>query len=56
MRFAKYLKLLLFIAGFCFSSAATAGDQRLILTGSSTVAPLALEMAKRFEQAAPRAV
>lgn len=53
MRFAKYLKLLLFIAGFCFSSAATAGDQRLILTGSSTVAPLALEMAKRFETQNP---
>ncbi len=53
MRFANYLKLLLFIAGFCFSSAATAGDQRLILTGSSTVAPLALEMAKRFETQNP---
>jgi len=32
---------------------AYAGSQRLILTGSSTVAPLALEIGKRFEQQHP---
>lgn len=30
-----------------------AADERLVLTGSSTVAPLALELAKRFEQQHP---
>lgn len=35
------------------ASAAHAADTRLVLTGSSTVAPLALEIGKRFERANP---
>lgn len=34
-------------------SNALAGDQKLVLTGSSTVAPLALEIGKRFEKLNP---
>jgi len=33
-----------------FRPSAHGGDQRLLLTGSSTIAPLAAEIAKRFEQ------
>lgn len=36
-----------------FAAAALASADRLVLTGSSTVAPLALEIAKRFEQQNP---
>lgn len=35
------------------ASPVRANDQRLVLTGSSTVAPLALEIGKRFEQRNP---
>ncbi|MDQ6978717.1 MAG: phosphate ABC transporter substrate-binding protein [Mariprofundaceae bacterium] len=35
------------------ATTAQAGGQRLVLTGSSTVAPLALEIGKRFEQQHP---
>lgn len=38
---------------FLFSALACADDQRLVLTGSSTVAPLALEIGKRFEEINP---
>lgn len=34
----------------CGMTSVLAADERLVLTGSSTVAPLALELAKRFEQ------
>jgi phosphate transport system substrate-binding protein len=34
----------------CFFHSAIAEDTRLVITGSSTVAPLALEIAKRFER------
>ncbi|WP_243748659.1 phosphate ABC transporter substrate-binding protein [Pseudomaricurvus alcaniphilus] len=43
------LGLLLLLA----SQSLWAASQRLVLTGSSTVAPLALEMAKRYEQQHP---
>lgn len=36
-----------------FAGAALASSDRLVLTGSSTVAPLALEIAKRFEKQNP---
>ncbi|MDP3843641.1 MAG: phosphate ABC transporter substrate-binding protein [Oxalobacteraceae bacterium] len=41
------------IALLGIAGAALAGADRLVLTGSSTVAPLALEIAKRFEQQNP---
>lgn len=50
------IKLFLLIAGFLtvFSgSSAIAGENKQVLTGSSTVAPLALEIAKRFEKENP---
>jgi phosphate transport system substrate-binding protein len=34
-------------------SNASADDQKLVLTGSSTIAPLALEIGKRFEKQNP---
>ncbi|RME68328.1 MAG: phosphate ABC transporter substrate-binding protein, partial [Alphaproteobacteria bacterium] len=37
------------LMGLAQAPAARAADDRLVLTGSSTVAPLALEIAKRFE-------
>lgn len=50
------IKLFLLITGFLtvFSvSSAIAEGSKLVLTGSSTVAPLALEIAKRFEKGNP---
>lgn len=47
------IKNLLLVAGLLTvlsNSSAMAGENRLVLTGSSTVAPLALEIAKRFER------
>lgn len=44
------------VAGLAFvglAGAARASQDRLVITGSSTVAPLALEMAKRFEKRHP---
>ncbi|MDQ6975592.1 MAG: phosphate ABC transporter substrate-binding protein [Mariprofundaceae bacterium] len=48
----KKFKILLttLICMMLFSQSSYAGSERLILTGSSTVAPLALEIGKRFEQ------
>lgn len=40
-------------AAFFFSTAALAAGDKLVLTGSSTVAPLALEIGKRFEAMNP---
>lgn len=37
----------------CFSASAFAADNKLVLTGSSTIAPLALEIGKRFESLNP---
>ena len=47
--------LLTSLMSFCliFSSFAAASDSRLSLTGSSTIAPLALEIAKRYEKLYP---
>lgn len=50
------IKLFLLIAGFLTAisgSSANAAESKLVLTGSSTVAPLALEIAKRFEKENP---
>jgi len=50
------IKLTLLIVGFLTvlsGSSAIAGENKLVLTGSSTVAPLALEIAKRFEKENP---
>lgn len=50
------IKIFLLIAGFLTvlsGSSTIAGEDRLVLTGSSTVAPLALEIAKRFEKENP---
>jgi len=47
------IQLFLLIAGFLMvlsGSSAIAGENKLVLTGSSTVAPLVLEIAKRFEK------
>jgi phosphate transport system substrate-binding protein len=41
------------LAVLCFAAGARAADDRLVLTGSSTVAPLALEIGKRFEREHP---
>lgn len=50
----NYLKIIAVLACLVTASQATyAGSQRLTLTGSSTVAPLALEIGKRFEQQNP---
>jgi len=49
-------RLFLLIAGFLTvlsGSSAIAGENKLVLTGSSTVAPLALEIAKRLEKENP---
>jgi phosphate transport system substrate-binding protein len=45
-----------FLGAVCFlgfASSALASSDKLVLTGSSTVAPLALEIAKRFEKSNP---
>lgn len=44
------LQLISFVMCLLNISVVHASDQRLIITGSSTVAPLALEIAKRFEK------
>ncbi|MBT0960271.1 phosphate ABC transporter substrate-binding protein [Denitromonas iodatirespirans] len=41
------------LCALCFAAGAQAADERLVLTGSSTVAPLALEIGKRFERENP---
>lgn len=54
MRILKWLKVAVALAVLCGAAgAAQASDARLVLTGSSTVAPLALELAKRFEKLNP---
>ncbi|MEO8599158.1 MAG: phosphate ABC transporter substrate-binding protein, partial [bacterium] len=50
---AWFRKTIAVIALLGFAGAALASADRLVLTGSSTVAPLALEIAKRFEQQNP---
>lgn len=53
MKTVPWLKRIIAIACLLgFAGAAPAGE-RLVLSGSSTVAPLALEIAKRFEQQNP---
>lgn len=51
--FNNYLTLLFVGATFLSASLANAGEQRLVLTGSSTIAPVALEIGKRFEEQNP---
>ncbi len=41
------------ILAFCITLGADAVESKLVLTGSSTIAPLALEIAKRFEKNNP---
>jgi len=45
--------LLPLLCGSCSSGGAVDGQQRIVLTGSSTVAPLAAEIGKRFETLHP---
>jgi len=52
IRFTVNAKIVFFIL-VALASNAFANEQRLILTGSSTVAPLALEIGKRFEKLHP---
>lgn len=54
MKYVRIIALLFALPG-CFFAAgfAQAADDRLVLTGSSTIAPLALEIAKRFEKDNP---
>lgn len=49
-RLVNILSLLFILSGFSITGTA---QEKLTLTGSSTVAPLALEMAKRFEKQHP---
>ena len=51
--FSKYLTLLFVGAIFLSAPSVNAGEQRLVLTGSSTIAPVALEIGKRFEEQNP---
>jgi phosphate transport system substrate-binding protein len=44
LRLLRYL-----ICFFCVASVALAANEKIVITGSSTVAPLILEIAKRFE-------
>lgn len=50
-KFIHRLLILCLLAGI--SGYATADDKKLVLTGSSTIAPLALEIGKRFEKLNP---
>lgn len=51
---ALYLVAILFLAGCGNGGGATgAGDQKVVLTGSSTIAPLAAEIGKRYESLHP---
>jgi phosphate transport system substrate-binding protein len=51
MKLLSRFALCLFV--FCTTLAADAADNKLVLTGSSTIAPLALEIGKRFEKNNP---
>lgn len=51
--FSNYLTLLFVGATLLSAPSVTAGEQRLVLTGSSTIAPVALEIGKRFEEQNP---
>lgn len=53
MALLKVFKKIALLSAFFLSVFSYASDQRLVLTGSSTVAPLALEIAKRFEEKNP---
>lgn len=54
MRKQQWFKQIITVVGlFGFVGMALASDNKLVLTGSSTVAPLALEIAKRFERQNP---
>lgn len=47
----RFLQLcIVLVATFVYQSAAWANDKRISITGSSTVAPLILEIAKRYEK------
>ena len=49
----KYIHSICFALAVLMMGSAFADTQKLVLTGSSTVAPLALEIGKRFEQRNP---
>lgn len=51
--FSFSLILLSSFTGFTYSGLASAAKDRITITGSSTVAPLALEIAKRYEKTHP---
>ena len=54
MRKNKYvLQTAAFITALCLGLAASASEEKMTLTGSSTIAPLALEIAKAFEKKNP---
>ncbi len=51
--FNKYLAALFVCITFLHAPLVSAEEKRLVLTGSSTIAPLALEIGKRFEEQNP---
>jgi phosphate transport system substrate-binding protein len=54
MRTPRWFNKIIAVVGLlCVAAAAIASGERLVITGSSTVAPLALEFAKRFEKQNP---
>ena len=53
IKFRQIFRLSMAIISLLLSAFAAASDSRLVLTGSSTVAPLALEIAKRYEKLHP---
>lgn len=50
---SPFARAAILLATLCFTAGAAVADDRLVLTGSSTVAPLALEIGKRFERENP---
>lgn len=52
-RFTSFCAVLLGAALLLAGPLAGAAEQRLVLTGSSTIAPLAAEIGKRFEKLNP---
>lgn len=49
----RYARVLIFSLAACWVPITHADDNKLVLTGSSTVAPLAMEIGKRFEARNP---
>ena len=53
MQIIQRVARLIAVSGFILVAGSSWASEKLILTGSSTVAPLALEIAKRFEKLNP---